>query len=69
MTKKIFLILILLASAFSTKAEMITATPNIFGGYNYSNGLTSMPNIFGGYNYSNGITTSPNIFGGYNIFD
>jgi hypothetical protein len=29
-----------------------TSTPNIFGGYNYSNGGYSTPNIFGGYNFN-----------------
>ena len=43
--------------------------PNIFGGYDYSDGTSSRRNIFGGYDYykpgGQTITSRPNIFGGY----
>ena len=33
----------------------VTAKPNPFGGYDYSNGVTSRPNPQGGMDYSNGV--------------
>jgi hypothetical protein len=44
----------------------VVSQPNVFGGYNYSNGLTSQRNVFGGQNYSNGVVSQPNVFGGFN---
>jgi hypothetical protein len=42
-----------LAWSFTAHAQSPrTSTPNIFGGYNYSNGGYSTPNIFGGYNFN-----------------
>ena len=56
--------------------SMITATPNVVGGYNIfsSNGgmTTTSSNVFGGQNvfHPDGTmsTTTPNVFGGQNIF-
>ena len=49
-----------------------TYTPNVFGGYNGSDGSVSRPNVFGGMDVTkNGKTTTytPNVFGGYNGSD
>ena len=70
MKRKLSFLCFVLACALCSAAT--TYTPNVFGGYNGSDGSVSMPNIFGGMDVSkNGKTTTytPNIFGGYNGSD
>jgi hypothetical protein len=52
------------ATAWAQAPNQVTSKPNIFGGFDYSNGVSSRKNIFGGYDYSNGVSSRKNIFGG-----
>ncbi|MDR1493028.1 MAG: hypothetical protein LBT05_09945 [Planctomycetaceae bacterium] len=67
-TVSTFAVLFITVSATTSFAQG-WATPNVFGGYNYSNGVTSQRNVFGGQNYyQNGRplgTTQPTVGGGW----
>jgi len=57
-------------TAFAQYPSSYQATPNVFGGHNYSGGGYSTPNVMGGQNYygpgGSTMSSSRNVFGGQN---
>jgi hypothetical protein len=47
----------------------VSTRPNVFGGYDSSDGTSSRRNVFGGQDYSDGRSTRPNVFGGRDSSD